>query len=243
MKSTQSRFLLMLVAIIAVGLLVLVANLVLLQQQNKRIKMIQAQTKQQEIIFRENQEKMANKAEDERSRNKLRVRLATLDQHLADYQYMPTYLKQIKKSAVLTKNKLRVIQPGDLRPLDWVTSPLTAGLTAPEAAAGTPPEGTPPEATPPPPPPTEGDTGLAGKYRVMPINLDVQGDYVSFINLLDQFRQFPKMIYVRTIDIVPLSLLDGKNKLAIRMQTYAIITAEQYARKAPKIVPATEVVE
>lgn len=243
MKSTQSRYLLMLVAIVAVGLLVLVANLVLLQQQNKRIKTLEAQTKQQKIVFRENQDKMANKAEDERSRNKLRVRLATLDQHLADYQYMPTYLKEMKLTAGLTKNKLRVIQPGDLRPLDWVTSPLTSGLTAPEQAGeGAPAEGEAP-AAPPAATPPEGDSLLAGKYRVMPINLDITGDYVSLINLLDQFRQFRKMIYVRTVEIAPVSQLDGKNDLAIRMQTYAIITADQYARKAPKVMPVMEVVE
>lgn len=240
MKSTQSRFLFMLVAIVAVGLLVLVANLILLQQQNKRIKLLQVETRKQKNLFQENKDKMANKVEDERSRNKLRVRLSTLDQYLADYQYMPTYLKEMTVTAGITKNKLRVIQPGDLRPLDWGTSPLTSGITAPDG------ESIPAEAAPTATaaaPAAAGTAGIQSKYRVMPINLEVQGDYISLINLLNQFRQFRKMIYVRTMEIVPESKLTGISKLNIRMQTYAIITAEQYSRDEKNVKPVVEVAE
>ena len=228
MHFSQSRFSLILLAIVGVGLLLLIGNLVVLQQQNKMIKALEAQQRQKQQLYDENAAKMANRETDEETRDELRARLATLDQHLADYQYMPTYLKQMKVIAGLTDNHLRMIQPGDMRPLEWGKSPLTSDLTAPAVAAPAAPDAPP---------------AIQDKYRVMPINLEVQGDYVSLINLLDQFRQFRKLIYVRTIDLAPLGEKVGADKLNIRMQTYAIITEEQYAKEAKTVLPAEEVME
>lgn len=68
----------------------------------------------------------------------------------------------------------------------------------------------------------------------MGINLEIQGSYTSIIQLLDKFRMFPKMIYVKNMEVTPIKDKTGMTMLTARMQTFAVITPDQFETKDGK---------
>jgi len=243
MQIKQSRFTLILLAIVAAGLVVLIASLALLQHLNAQSVNLKGQytSLKKEYDLRETQ--MLHLKVDEDHLEKLKARLAQLDKNLISYEYVPTYLKQIQGTTLRTMNMISAIQPGIKKPLDLSNSffamgkqagaPADAGATAGQAQAATPPST---GAT---------DTGTTvtpkgPQYQVMSINLDVQGSYLSIVKLLNEFRQFPKMIYVKSIDLTPQHLAGGATVTA-RIQTYAIITPDQSKVDDPGQPNATRV--
>jgi Tfp pilus assembly protein PilO len=152
----------------------------------------------------------------------LKDELGNLDRDMVDYEYVPTYLRQIQKAAKESGNYLQSIQPSDLKNLDLSKSPFAppkAGTTA-QASGAIPPPATPPPAMIP--------KAQASTERVMRIGLDVKGTYRSVIKFLDMLRVFPKLIYVKTLSITPVKNTDGSSGVVARFETYAIIPPDQY---------------
>ena len=237
MQVKQSRFTLILLAIVAAGLLVLIASLALLQHLNAETanRKEQFTSLKKEYDLRETQ--MLHLKVDEEHLEKLKARLAQLDKNLISYEYVPTYLKQIQGTTLRTMNMISSIQPGDKKPLDLSNSFFAMGK---QAGTATEPGATAGQAQAATPPPAGNAATEAGatvppkgpQYQVMSINLDVQGSYLSIVKLLNEFRQFPKMIYVKSIDLTPQHLAGGATVTA-RIQTYAIITPDQSKAEDP----------
>ncbi|HEX2948158.1 MAG TPA: type 4a pilus biogenesis protein PilO [Armatimonadota bacterium] len=221
MQLKQSRFTLMLLAIATVGILVLIIGFIILHHQDATTTKLHDEYAQKKNEFDENQEKIRNLDQDKLKLVAIEEHLAVLDKNLADYKYMPTYLQQIQNTAVRTGNTIKSIQPGDTKSLDLQNSPFASATKGSPTAT--------PASTPPAPQgQTDAKTSTAGKYQVQGINLEIQGSYISFVRLLNAFRQFPKMIYVKSIDLTPQGDQHSGTNLSARLQTYAIITPDQY---------------
>jgi Tfp pilus assembly protein PilO len=141
----------------------------------------------------------------------LQANLANIDQDVAEYRYMPTYLIELQAAAKLTGNDLVSIQPQEPKDFDVVRSPLAPPKANVAGAVS----------DTPPPPPTLAKAQANGE-KVQRISLDVRGSYKSVLALLDALRRFPKLIYVRTVNLTPSKNQDGTIVLAARLETYAI---------------------
>ncbi|HOS44415.1 MAG TPA: hypothetical protein PK794_12025, partial [Armatimonadota bacterium] len=160
-----------------------------------------------------------------REQQTLIASLQTIDGSLIDYEYMPSYLEQLQHAAARTGNAIVRLQPDDLRPLDLQSSPL-ATAAKPAADTETVSRQRPTKA------PGKRVKTLdleTAKYRVQQITLEVEGSYLSLLRLLDTLGTFPKLVYVRTLDITPRRGRDlAPGAISARLDTYAIITPEQY---------------
>jgi Tfp pilus assembly protein PilO len=203
----------MLLGIITSGVFILVVSLVIYQhQESATAKLLQEFAEKNQKVETIRQE-VQNRQNEELRLQQLKEHLSVLDKNLADYKYVPTYLREMQNTAAVTNNKIRSIQPGELRPLELSTSIFAT-------AAGATPAATTPQ-------PKDTAAPKVPQYQVQSINLDMQGTYASIIDLLNRFRKFPKMIYVRSLDLTP--QLNGTTAVvSARIQTYAIITPDQY---------------
>lgn len=230
MATKHSRYTLILFALIAVGVIILVGALVIWQRQDavaqqltREYQTLDAQNKQiqQEITPEMIQQHTSELQE-------LNAKLNSLDQNLVDYKYIPTYLRQIQSTAITTGNSIRSIQPRDLRPLDLKKSPLLADkakVTAVVTPAAAPAADS--AASTEQPAAAEAEKKVVSKYQVQQITLEVDGSYDNLLRLLDALRRFPKMVYVRTLNITP-QLTNNVLSLSSHIETYAIITPDQY---------------
>jgi Tfp pilus assembly protein PilO len=135
--------------------------------------------------------------------------LASLDKNLADYKYLPTYLEQLQKTAKRTGNTILSIHPRAITPLDsqsplvkasydrWLANNPEIAMAAQETAAAKSEQAgeqpNPEEAKP------------ASRYKLQQFSLEVEGDYLSIMRLLDALRSFPKLVYVHSLSLSPTS--------------------------------------
>ncbi|HEY3417886.1 MAG TPA: hypothetical protein VGM23_13465 [Armatimonadota bacterium] len=224
MARKQSQFIMMLLIISGVGLLVLAAGIFLLNTQYQQKKTLEAQNDAL-VATCETYEANTAKANMENLRDKkagLDKQLASLDHNLVTYQYIPTFLGDIQKATEMTNNHLVSIQPGEVKPL--ANSNLftpTASATTSTAAAKTEVVGQNPAPT------TTVSADVASKYQTQQIVMEVQGTYSSTMQLLDLLRRFPKLVYLRSVNLNP----TGGDAVSLHLETYAIIIPDQY--KAP----------
>lgn len=216
MANKQSKFPIMMAGVVLAGVVILALGLFFLQQQtlakNKLTQEIAAKNAQVASIEKELSQSNARSSE----LASLERRLSILDSNLLDYTYIPTYLQQIQKAARATGNTLQSIQPLDPHPLNMENSPLGGGVTA-----------TPAQATPTDSAPKQEKAAPASPYQVQQITLQVKGTYSSIMRLLDALRQFPKMIYVRTVNLTP-QVENGVYTVSASIETFAILTPDQY---------------
>jgi Tfp pilus assembly protein PilO len=218
MAQKQSRFMLMLLGLIAAAILVLLGGGIGWYHAHQRVLVLKqekaAKTEERDQVKEAIAQLDSRKAELQR----LETRLATLDQNLADYKYIPTYLHQIQRATVMSGNTILAIYPRELRVLDLTKHAFLTGSVDNADA----------------PPPAvlanmeeQKSSDDATKYRVQQISLEVRGNYFSLLRLLDTLRQFPKMVYVQAINISP-QQREGLTGIVARVETYAIITPDQY---------------
>lgn len=230
MQLKQSRFTLLLFATVAVGIVVLVISLVILQHENRKTRDLRDRIDSLRAEYDTREQQLRHLKDDIVELDDLNARLAQLDKNLIAYEYVPTYLKQIQGTATRTFNVIQTIQPQERKPLDLAKSQF-AGVQTTEANGSGAPAGAAPA--------TQSDGASAAgstipQYQVMGINLDMQGSYSSLVKLLDEFRKFPKMVYVKSIDLTP-KREKGQSTISARFSTYAIITPDQY-----KVQPASD---
>jgi Tfp pilus assembly protein PilO len=231
----QSRFIVLLATIGVVGLVVVVVGLYFFNMQLRSIAAMQnaADVLQEECNgMQADLDSLDGKKAELKA---LEAELAILDKHKIDYEYMPTYLAQLQKTCKVTGNTIQTIQPHEIKPLDLSGGPLSSGDKK--------------DAVPPPGiTETVSDTGAAApapakpkgpQYRVQQIVLEVRGTYVTVFKLLNALRQFPKMIYVRSVGLTPLTndRMSRPGELVAHLETFAIISPEQY-QKAKAEEPA-----
>jgi len=157
----------------------------------------------------------------------LNASLASIDTKVVDYEYIPTYLEQLQKTAVQTGNKINSIRPRGIEFLD-INNPLLKAsndawlkehpVKEPVAAAKSPE---------PKPKPSGRPKKQQSDYRVQQYTIEVEGDYLSIMKLLEALGRFPKLVYVRTINVQPRNRLDPGH-LTARLETYAIIIPKHY---------------
>jgi len=219
MAGKKSQYALLLAVLIAVGVIILTVGVVIWQRQGE-----ESEGLRQQRDSLNNEYKQAKIETDALPRRKqdlaeVNARLSDLDLNLVDYKYIPTYLKQIEDKAKATGNTLRSIHPTAPRPLDLHKSPLTVKKVA-DAPAEAP------------------SSAPASPYYVQQISLDIEGSYVDLLKFLEALRAFPKMIYVRTVNITPVT---GNGNSVVRMnthlETYAIIIPDQYKSSPDENAP------
>lgn len=224
MGMKQSAYTLKLVVILAVGILVLATGLFSWHRQNIRLtqisKQLNSNTLEMDNIHKETDQRKAYLDED----SSLDKALANLNLSLKAYQYTPSYLEQLQQIATRTGNIITRIQPGELRPIDLKSGPLST-----EAQTGTEPGSTAKKFVKKPVGPPTTTEPTAKQYQVQQIDLEVCGSYMNLLRLLDSLRTFPKLVYVRTLAITPRNALDeARGSMTIRLETYVVITPEQY---------------
>ncbi|OPZ88109.1 MAG: hypothetical protein BWY76_00121 [bacterium ADurb.Bin429] len=219
----QSAFTLKLMIVLGIGILVLAAGLFGWHRQNVVYASMDRKVKDMEREIRDIKSEVAKRDDLRDEQLDLAKKLQTIDGSLIDYEYMPSYLEQLQNAATRTGNAIVRIQPDELRPLDLQSSPLaTAAKPTTEKVSGKRPTKAPARKV------KTLDLETT-KYRVQQINLEVEGSYLSLLRLLDTLRTFPKLVYVRTLDITPRRGRDiAPGAITARLDTYAIITPEQY---------------
>ena len=226
MQVKQSKFIMVLLGILAVGLLLVIANVLVWYHLNATTVKYTAEYFEKTTELTKNAEDIDNLHNDQTTLDDLTAELATLDKNLADYRYVPTYLVQITDATARTHNGVNSISPGIPKPLDLTKGPFAEPVATP--APGTPAAS---GASSAPPANAAGAPDAAGsaasQYQVLSISLDLTGSYAGILQLLDEFRRFPKMIYVRDINMNPVNV-NGKNLISAKLETYAIITPDQY---------------
>jgi hypothetical protein len=233
MNMQQSAFTVKLLILIAIGVLVLAAGLFGWHRQNLTISAMDQKLKGMDAELTSIDNEVAKQGVFETEQKVLLNKLATIDSGLVEYQYIPTYLKQLQDAATATHNEIVRIQPSELRPLDIQSNPLAAAEadTGPKKISGKRPVKKVVKKSKK----LELETA---KYRVQQINLEVHGNYVTLMHLLDTLRTFPKLVYVRTLDITPQRGKDTKaGTITARLETYAIIPPEQYQSVEPPPAP------
>ena len=213
MTPKQTRFSLILFALIALGVLTLIVGAGVFHRQSVENKKLHVEIMTKKARLVEINKELEGQEQREQELAQLEERLKTLDKDLADYKYIPTYLEQIQRATVATGNTMMRIQPGEIRPLDLKQSPLVTGTASASAPA-----------------PAASDANKAATapaYQVQRINLEVRGNYVSIQRLLNALRQFPKMVYVRSLNLSPRNERDNEY-ISAQIETYAIITPDQY---------------
>ncbi len=213
MAGKHSRFTLILLALIAACVIILVVGLVIGQQQDQQVQLLKADYDHLHTQYLEVDKEIKELPQRQKELVTLNEELSQIDLNLMDYKYIPTYLREIEETARQTGNDLRTITPHALRPLDLQKSPLNTKHTAASNANAAP-------------------------YQVQQITLDISGNYVSLISFLDALRRFPKIVYVRTINLSPHALEKGGIGVEAQVETYAIITPEQYQKSPDNLTAA-----
>lgn len=240
MTPRHSQFTVTLLILVAVGIITLALGLIIWHHQAGVNGQLEAQYRMKNDELVKTQEDVKRLPDRQKELASLERQLSILDQHLTDYEYMPTYLQQMQDRTLATGNIIKVIQPVEPKPLDLKNNPM-----APQPA--TPPAGTTPAGSATPAGGTTTTTtqvvttspGTATaqpvaapaepRYYYQQINLEVRGQYVNVLKLLDELSHFRKMVYVRTVGITP-ETRNGVITLSTKLETYAIITPQQNAK-------------
>lgn len=157
----------------------------------------------------------------------LDVTLASLDTNLVDYKYIPSYLEQIQQTAAQTGNIICSIRPRPVAVLD-TNNPLIKASNDqwqkkfPEIAEAAQYVRQAPKTRAAP-----GTEPKKNDFRIEQFTLEIQGSYPSVMQFLDALSKFPKLVYVHSVAIAPLNQLKP-DELKATIETYAIITPEQY---------------
>jgi Tfp pilus assembly protein PilO len=233
MATKQSSYSIMLIVYLAVGIVVLAVGFFTWHTQNTEHIKLEKKVTDLERQTRENQKLVAGRPELEERHAQLTKTLSQIDSNLVAYDYIPTYLQQLQHAAVATGNQIQSIQPDEVKPLDLKASPLAPPsmqdgkaatnntVVVTEVGKDTAPEKKEPEGP---------------QYQVQQFTIEVRGTYVSLMRFLVALRQFRKLVYVRGLTLSPVkdkSVQAGQ--LSARLETYAIITPEQY--KLPANAP------
>ena len=232
MAGKHSRFTLILLALIAVCVIILVVGLVIWQQQDQQVQQLKAEYDRINSEYIAADKEIKELPARQQDLAKLHEQLKAINQNLMDYQYIPTYLQQIEETARQTGNDLHSISPHTLRALDMQKSALKM-IKANGDTGATPAASATPAA--PATPASKANTA----YQVQQISLDVVGNYVSLIRFLDALRRFPKIIYVRTINLSP-HVADNAVSIEAQIETYAIITPDQYLKSPEDLTAAAK---
>lgn len=224
MRSKQSRFVLMLVSIIACGVLICGIGVFFWYQQNIMIEKLKTaiNAKTQDLTNVKNE---IAKYDDEVAKlTETNEKLSSIASSIENPKYIPSYLREMQDRTLKTRNIIMSLQPADIKPLNLAQSFFSKISLTPEQQQ------------------MESKESTADGFRIQSINLSVQGNYVSLIRLLDAFRQFPKLIYVKTLDISPIgaNVIGSRRmytKVNARISTYAIITPDQYRPKTSMVEP------
>lgn len=225
----QPQFAIFLLVIGAIAIALLAGGLVGLQKLSSLSKKARQEYDVKHAQCVEIQKELDTREEKEALLKQLDEALTSIDASLVDYEYIPTYLEQLQKTAVQTGNKINSIRPRGIEFLD-INNPLlkasndawlkkyppkkpVAAAQAPEPASKPKPAGRPKK--------------QKSDYRVQQYTIEVEGTYVSIMKLLEALGRFPKLVYVRTINISPRNRLDP-NVLTARLETYAIIIPKHY---------------
>jgi len=228
----QTRFTLIMMGIVVGGLLILSIGAYFVYCLNQANDRLDKATLQIQDDIQRIQENTKDLPRLQNQLTGLKRELATQDSNMVQYEYIPTYLAQIQQTTLRTGNVIQSIQPHELKFIDLDSSPLAPG----DDNKGTPANGSAAGATPAGIDVLNGTGAAAGtpgakphpQYRVQQIRLEVRGTYASLLSLLDAFRQFPKMIYVRTLSITPQNREGSGNSVVATIETYAIIAPDQY---------------
>lgn len=223
----QTRFYLYLILLIIAGVAILGGGGLLWSMQSSKISRLDNEYKG---LVQENEalgiELQRKSAEDEKLKS-LNAVLRELDSNLADYRYVPTYLRQMQKAALETGNDIMSIRLDTVRPLDPNAGPLKSEEQGKDNGNASP--------APKPAPATASNI-----WQVQSIPLDIQGTYPSVVRFLERLSRFPKLIYVRSINLSPIDGKDGSIRVTARLETYAVIAPSQY--KKPEDVGETDTV-
>ncbi len=225
----QSRFLVLLATLIVVGLVIVAVGLYFINLQFLRIKSMNDGTQVLQEEVRHMSDDLQHLHEKQGHLDELNKELAILDKHKIEYEYMPSYLEQLQKTCTATGNVIQTIQPHEIKPLDLTDGPLAPAGKKPAAV---------PDPTAPPPDPNAPPAKPKGpQYRVQQIIVEVRGTYATVFNLLNALRQFPKMVYVRSVGITPQNndRVGRAGEVIAHLETFAIISPEQYQHQQPAV--------
>lgn len=228
MSPKRSRYTLALLGVIAFGLLVLVIGSMVLHQQNTRLSRMKNAYKAAKLKHDTIVKELETLPDREQELARLERQLNSVDQNLVDYEYMPTYLEQIQQTAARTGNTIRSLRPGELKVIDLRNSPLAGNTATGDTTKGKRTVRSRSAKK------TDADAAAKQGYRVQKIALEVQGSYDSLLSLLEALRGFRKMVYVKSLTISPVKgdkEARGEPTLLVRLETYAIITPDQYQRQ------------
>ncbi|MHB9024267.1 MAG: hypothetical protein ACYC7E_08835 [Armatimonadota bacterium] len=224
MARKQSQFLLMLLIFSAAGLLILAFGIVLWNSQHQSIKALRADTDELQNQINVINEHIAAMDSLDKEKADIEIKLSSLDRNLVNYKYIPTYLAEIQKAAEVSDNRLLAIQPQEVKSLaSSVLLQQPAQMTTITSQATTQVVTDTPAPAPAAP---AGGTGV-DRYKVQRINLEISGTYASSMQMLDLLRQFPKLVYLRSLNLNP----TGDEGVRLHLETYAIIIPDQF--KAP----------
>jgi len=174
------------------------------------------------------QQELDTKQDKEELLKKLNTSLASIDSKVVDYEYIPTYLEQLQKTAVETGNKINSIRPRGIEFLDINNPLLKASNDAwVKEHPVKEPIGAAKQATAAKPKSSGRPKKEKSAYRVQQYTIEIEGSYVSIMKFLDALGKFPKLVYVRTINISPRQRLDP-DRLTARLETYAVIIPKHY---------------
>lgn len=225
----QPQFAIFLLVIGAIAAVLLAGGLIGLQKLHSLSDKAEKEYQVKRGQCLEIEDELKTKQDKEDLLKKLNTSLASIDSNLVDYEYIPTYLEQLQKTAVMTGNKINSIRPRGIEFLDinnpllkasneaWVKEhPVKEPIDAAKSAA-----------TQPKPKTTGRPKKEKSAYRVQQYTIEIEGSFVSIMKFLDALGKFPKLVYVRTINITPRQRLDP-DRLTARLETYAIIIPKHY---------------
>jgi len=237
----QSQYAIFLLAVGAIAIIVLAIGLVGLQKLTSMSRADQAKYEAMRTQCTAIAEALAGKTDQEKLLASLDMKLNSIDTNLVNYEYIPTYLEQLQRTAKQTGNEIASIRPRPIEPLDINNPLLKASHDAwqkehpplqPIEEGNKPavPKATKPDAKAEKP---------ASNYRLQQYSLEISGSYLSLMKLLSALSAFPKLVYVRTIALSPASRTDP-NRLTVRLETYAIIIPEHYQPEKNPAITTTE---
>ncbi len=212
MGGKHNRFTIILCVLIAICIIILATGLVVYQHQDQQVQQLKADYDRTNADLKAAKNDVGHLEDRQKYLDSLTTQLGKIDTDLMDYSYIPTYLHQIEDTAKVTGNELRAISPHPLRPLDLKKSPINK--------YGGKADGT--------------SSSASGSYQVQQISLDISGSYVSLIAFLDALRNFPKIVYVRTINLSP-HVRGNTIVVDSQIDTYAIITPEEYKKSSDEL--------
>jgi len=230
MARKQSQFVLVLSGNICVSVLVLCIGAFGIVQQvgaYDRLLADHAELKQEQQKIEED---LGHRQQREDELKVLESKLASLDENLVDYKFIPSFLQQIQTTTLKTGNVLQNLQPREIRPLDLASSALLKQMN-PGKAEAKPPEdanANPDNANPDDAAAKKPKVKAKSPYQVQSLSLDIAGTYPSVMQYLDALHEFRKMIYVRIVNLNPRQQNKQGLSLSAHIEADLIIIPDQF---------------